>query len=199
MGRRELKTNYLIALLNLILFIIFFCFVFEFTKAFLEDISNIEGFKLWLLFLGGVLPLIIHNFIANLDYLYKKVQHFFFRDTILYNLLPSFLVLFIIGYFVIPKLLNLSFNKDIFVFIGGYLFTTHLIFTAEENKSSNFTGFINYLFIFALLYTINLLLLILYLRIGYIFDIKSILILSLRNGYLLIKSLIVPFMSTPSG
>jgi hypothetical protein len=102
---------------------------------------------------------------------------------------PSFLIVLGLGFFLIPKIFNLNFDKNLFLFLGGFILISHLIFIARDLKKGSFSGFINYLFIFSILYIINLLLFSIYLNIAFKIDLAKILIEGSKDGAFLIKNL----------
>jgi len=189
MEKTELKSSYIFALINFFLFLIIFCFIFEATKVFLKELRLKEDFKLWILFLGGVFPLIFYTFIADLNNIYNKIQYFFFRHSFLNLLMPSILILLSLSYFLIPKIFKISFNKDIFIFLGGAFFTSHLIFVAKKNKGASFISFINYIFIFSMLYIFGLIILGIYLAIGFNLHLGKVAVDSIKNGFSLVRSI----------
>ncbi|MFH1768165.1 MAG: hypothetical protein ABH858_03265, partial [Candidatus Omnitrophota bacterium] len=156
---------------------------------FIEEIDAAEGANLWVLFLGGIFPLLFYVFISDLNSVYEKIQNFFFRHQILQQLFPSVLILLIISYFIFPKLFRVSFNRDIFIFSGAAAFMVHLIYTSRQTKTSGFIGFMNYLFIFSLFYIIDLFFLLIYIKIGFSVDLGELFIKSVGDGSLVVKSI----------
>jgi len=84
---------------------------------------------------------------------------------------------------------------NIFVFLGGFTLTSHLTFVARENKGRSFAAFINYLFIFSILYILNLTLLELYLKIAFRLHIGEILIEGIKGGTTLIQNVFTQALS----
>ncbi len=188
-----MKNNYIFSLLGFVLFLVLSCFMFEATRTFLDKLDS-NSAKVWILFLGAALPLIFYTFIADLDGIYEKMQHFFFRQATIQLLLPSILILFMIAYFVIPKLLRASFNKDIFVCLGGISFVIHLIFAARQSREPGFTGFVSYLLIFGLLYISTLFMLSVYLKIGFNMHLGSLILDSAKSGFSLVKGTVTQLL-----
>lgn len=191
MIKRELKNNYIVAFINLCLFLIIFCFVYSFSRQFLAVLKLNQTVKLWVLFLAAAFPLIFYIFIADLNSVYKKIQYFFFRNTFLYLFFPALLIILSLIYFLAPKIFNLSFNKTIFLFLGGLTFSAHLIFAGRQTKTSGFTGFVNYIFIMDIIFILSLFFLAVYITIGYDFHLKEFLVSGTKNGFILLKSIII--------
>lgn len=187
--KRNLKSNYFLSLLNLLLFLVLLCFLFEASRIFIKGLGLNKDFQPWVFFLGLGFPLIFYMFIADLNAIYENVQHFFFRESILSLLLPAMLLLLTLGYFIVPKLFSVSFNKDVFTFLGGFSLTTHLVAVSKNTKGTSFTGFVNYLFIFSLLYLATLIILAVYMTIGYDLHLWDLIVNSGKDGFALTKSI----------
>jgi len=191
MEKRELRSNYVIAFINLFLFLIFFCFAYSITKELIKVFRVNEAIKVWVLSLGLSFPFIFYTFIVDLNNVYEKVQYFFFRSTFLNLVIPSVLILLIVSYFILPKIFSISFNRDIFLFLGSLSFSAHLVFIARETKSTNFTGFINYFFSMTMIYIFVLVIFGVYLLIGYDYSLKTALVNGTKSGFTLIKEIIL--------
>jgi hypothetical protein len=189
MEERELRNNYFFILIKFVLFLIIFCFMVEISKEFFKEIKLKESFKINTLYLSILFPFLFYTFVADMNSTYRKIQNFFFRSTFLTYYVPALLIFLGISFILLPKVFNISFNKDVFIFLGGSITTIHLIFVARQNKGSNFSTFINYLFTFSILYIINLILFILYLRINFSLSLGSILAEGLRKGASLIYNI----------
>jgi len=187
--KRNLKSNYLLSLLNLLLFLVLLCFLFEASRILIKGLGINKDFHPWVFFFGLGFPLIFYMFIADLNTVYENIQHFFFRESILNLLLPSMLLILTLGYFIFPKLFNTPFNKDVFTFLGAFSLTTHLIAVSKNTKGTSFTGFVNYLFIFSLLYLLTLIILSIYMTIGYDLHLGELIINSGKDGFALTKSI----------
>lgn len=188
MVERGLKNNYIFTLVKFLLFLIIFCFLTELTKEFWKEISGKEHFNINVLIVSVISSFSFYYFLADLNAPYQKIQNFFFRASFFSLIFSSLLIILGIAYFFFPKILNLSFNKNIFVFIGGFVFTCHLIFISKEIKGHTFSEFINYLFIFSILYILNLILLGLYLKNAYNIDIGRVALEGMRNGAILMQN-----------
>jgi len=191
MEKRELRSNYIIAFINLFLSLIFFCFAYSLTNELIKVFRVNEAIKIWVLFLGLSFPFIFYTFIVDLNDAYGKAQYFFFRSTFLNLVIPSVLILLLVGYFLFPKIFNISFNKDMFLFLGGFSFAAHLVFIARETKSTSFTGFINYFLSMTMIYIFILIVFGVYLLIGYDYSLKTALANGIKNGFALIKEIIL--------
>jgi hypothetical protein len=189
MEKRDLKSNYIFSLVNLVLFLVVFCFVFEYTAALIKSLRANETFHISIAYCGAAFPLILYVFIADLNSVYEKSQFFFFRGTLLNLVLPSILLLLTAGYFLIPRLLGVGFDRNLYLFLGAAAFSVHLIFVANNSKSPSFTGFINYIFVLTMIYLVCLILLGVYLEIGFRVHMGRVLITTLKEGTRLLKSL----------
>jgi hypothetical protein len=184
-----LRNSYAIALTKFLLFLIILCFLVELTKDFIRELKNMERFPVFTFYLSVLFCFIFYAFLADLNGIYAKIQNFFFRNSFLSMLIPSVLILLALGYLVIPKLLSLSFYKDTFVFLGGFIFTIHLIFIARRTKASTFIGFINYLFVFSILYIVTLIIFGVYLKIAFKMPVGGVLISSANRSLSIIKTI----------
>ena len=146
-----------------------------------------SGFNVNVLILSVLGFFVFSEFIGDIKGFYSKVQSFFFRTSFFALLFPALLIVLGIGYFFLPKVLNASYDKSIFIFLGGFIFTGHLAFIARETKGNSFAGFINYIFIFSILYIINLILLGSYFRIAFSVHIGKIILEGMKNGAALIQ------------
>jgi len=189
MDEKVTKQNSFFTLIKFFLFLIIFCFVVAISKEFFKEIRAQEGLNINILFFSALSAFSFYTFLVDLNGIYKKIQNFFFHSSFLSYLVPSFLILLSLGYFILPKAFNLEIDKGIFIFLGGFVFTSHLIFIARESKGKNFASVINYLFNFSILYIINLLLLGVYLTAAFEINLGEILIEGLTGGALLIKNL----------
>lgn len=189
MDEKGAKQNSFFTLIKFFLFLILFCFVISISKEFFKEVRAHEGLNINILFFSALSAFAFYTFLIDLNEIYKKIQNFFFHSSFLSYLVPSFLILLSLGYFILPKAFNLEIDKEIFVFLGGFVFTSHLIFIARENKGKTFAGVINYLFNFSILYIINLLLLGVYLMAAFEINLGKILVDGLTGGALLIKNL----------
>ena len=183
------SRSYLITLGKCLVFLLLFCLLVELFRSFIKELRIIEGFKFITLYLSILSPFLVYEFINDLNPMYNKIQNFFFRNSFFCLILPSLLILVALGYFIIPKLLKISFNKETFVFLGGFIFTMHLIYIARNTKSSHFIGFINYAFLFSILCILTILLFGVYLRVAYNFHLGKVIVDSITKSTSLIKSL----------
>ncbi len=185
-----LKNNYLFVLIKFVLFLIIFCFLAEITKEFWRQIRAKEDFDLAVFILSLVSCFAFYTFVADLNGVYKGVQSFFFFHSSFFALVfPSLLILSGLGFFLLPKVLQFTYNREVFLFTGGFLLTMHLIFIARETKGHNFASVINYLFTFSILYILNLIFFTLYLKISYPIQIGSIILQGAKQGAVLIQTI----------
>jgi len=189
MEEKSLGNNTIFTVVKLFLFLVIFCFLFEITKNFWRIIRSAEGFDLSVFIFSMFFPFAFSAFVVDLNTPYKKIQNFFYRSTAVALFFPSFLILLSLSYFLIPKILQTSFNHDLFIFFGGFTFISHLIFVAQQTRGQTFSTVINYLFMFSILFILNLILLGLYLRIGFTFHLGSMLIEGVKNGASLLKNI----------
>ena len=189
MDESGLRNNYVFTLIKLALFLIILCFLIALSREFWQGIKTADAFVTKTLIVSVLCAFSFYIFIADLNNFYKGIQRFFFHSTFFAYLIPSVLVLVGIGYFFLPKILNITFSKDAFVFIGGFALTGHMIFVARGNQGHNFPTAVNYLFIFSILYILNLLLFSVYLKIGLNINIGKIIFAGVKNGATLIQSI----------
>jgi len=183
------KNNYLFTLVKFILFLIIFCFLAEMTKEFWKEIRSKENFDIAVFVLSLVSCFGFYAFIADLNGVYKGIQNFFFRSSFFTLVFPSLLILLGLGFFLLPKVLQFTYNRDIFVFIGGFVLVMHLVFIARETKGHNFSAVINYLFIFSILYLLNLIIFSIYLKISYSMGIGKLILEGAKQGAILIQTI----------
>jgi len=189
MQEKTLSSNYLFTFIKFILFLLIFCFAFSFTKFFIKEVRLEKDINFNILSLSFLSCFLFYTFFVDLNNLYSKIQKFFFHSNVFSLVVPSFLIVLGLGFFLIPKIFNLNFDKNLFLFLGGFILISHLIFIARDLKKGSFSGFINYLFIFSILYIINLLLFSIYLNIAFKIDLVKILIEGSKDGAFLIKNL----------
>lgn len=187
MEERGLRNNYIFTLVKFILFLIIFCFLVELTREFWRDMRAKESFNVNVLTVSVLSAFAFNAFLVDLNNFYKKIQRFFFHSSFFSYLIPSTLIIAGLAYFVLPKVFSKTFDRSLFVFLGGFLVTNHLIFIARDNKGHTFNAFINYLFTFSIFYTVILLLLMLYLKIGFVFRVDQIIFDGMKGGAGLIQ------------
>ncbi|MCF7907547.1 MAG: hypothetical protein K9L86_01545 [Candidatus Omnitrophica bacterium] len=184
-----LRNNYIFALIKFVLFLIIFCFLAEVTKEFWHELRTKENFDIAVLVLSLVSCFGFYAFVADLNGLYKGIQNFFFRSSFFTLVFPSILIVLGLGFFFLPKVLSLNYSRDIFVFVGGFVFTGHLIFIARETKGHTFATVINYLFLFSILYLLNLIFFGIYLKISYPIRIGNVALEGMKQGAALIQTI----------
>ena len=189
MQEKTLSSNYLFTFIKFILFLLIFCFAFSFTKFFIKEVRLEKDINFNILSLSFLSCFLFYTFFVDLNNLYSKIQKFFFHSNVFSLVVPSFLIVLGLGFFLIPKIFNLNFDKNLFLFLGGFILISHLIFIARDLKKGSFSGFINYLFIFSILYIINLLIFSIYLNIAFKIDLAKILVEGSKDGAFLIKNL----------
>lgn len=184
------RSNYLLTLIKFIFALILFCFLAELSKEFWRAISiTKDDFSQKGIYLSVLCTFMFYVFVADLNGFYKKIQRFFFRSSFVSFLIPALLIISGLGYFLLPKIINFPFDKNVFVFLGGSVLTAHLSFIARESKGGSFTAFINYLFIFSILCIINLVFFGLYLRLAYNIHMGQIIVDSVKSSIILINNL----------
>ena len=190
MTENSSRHNYLVILLELILFLLILCFLVEISKVFFSTMVFSVGLKMRVFIASVLSGFMFYAFIVDLNDLYKKIQGFFFKSSVFAYLVPFFLLIAGLGYFILPKLINVKFSESLFLFVGGFILTSHLSFIAYELKETSFSGFINYLFFFSLLYLANLLFFGMYLKAAFSFNLFEVLVEGIKNGADLIQTLI---------
>lgn len=189
MDESGLKNNYIFTLIKLALFLIILCFLVALSREFWGELKTTETFSLSILTVSVLCAFSFYVFITDLNNFYKTIQRFFFHSTFFAYLIPSALVIMGVSYFFLPKIFNLTFSRDAFTFLGGFALTGHMIYIARGNKGHNFNTTVNYLFIFSILFMLNLLLFSVYLRVGFNINIGKIVFEGIKNGANLIQSI----------
>jgi len=188
MDESGLRNNYVFTLVKLVLFLILLSFLVELTKELWQELRILESFKLNVLVASVLFSFAFCVFCIDLNDYYRHIQKFFFRSLFFSLVFPSVLIVLAIGYFLLPKIMNVTYDKNIFIFLGGFAFTTHLTLVARETRGRNFTTFVNYLFIFSILYILNLFFLGAYFRIGFNLHIGKVIVEGIKGGAGLIQS-----------
>ena len=191
MEERGLRHNYIFTFIKLFLFLILFCFLLELTRAFVLEAKSCDGFSTIALFSSVFFSFFFYYFIADLNSPYKNIQMFFFRSPFISYLFPFLLLVVSAIYFILPRAFGFDFDRNFFVFLGGFVFTVHMIYIAHETKGRTFTESVNYFFTLSILYIFNVILLGLYLKIAFKFRLSDVIIDGIKNGTLLIRSLFV--------
>ena len=150
------KNNFLLTLLKLCGFIIIAFFLAALSKEFTLSLKKSHLLPLIKIAEGGILYLLFHIFIADLTGIYGKIQEFFFRKTFVNLLIPSLLVIVSVIYWSLPKFSAAHLNANLYFYLSGFLFLLHLVFISLHTKEKGFGGFVEYVFIFSLLYVLNL-------------------------------------------
>ncbi|MBN2483257.1 MAG: hypothetical protein JXD21_03530 [Candidatus Omnitrophica bacterium] len=189
MAKYESRSNYLITLAKFVFFLIFFCFMVKLTGNLLSDMQSIATLSLKVFYVSIFSALMFYLFIADLNTIYDHIQNFFFRHSFVNLILPSVLVLLALGYFIIPKIWSLSFDKDTFVFLGGFILMIHLIYIAQQTREGSFVGFVNYLFMFSTLYVVSIFLFAVYLRVAFPLNIGDLIVHSFNDSTRLVVDL----------
>lgn len=194
MAEGGLRNNYVFTLVKLVLFLIFFSVLIELTKELWHELRTQESFNLNILVISILSSFAFCTFCTDLNDYYRHIQKFFFRSPLFSLLFPSLLTALSLGYFLVPKIMSVTYNKDLFIFLGGFAFTTHLTLIARETKRQSFTAFVDYLFIFSILYILNLILLGLYFKISFNVHMAEVIVDGIRSGFELVYGLFVaPF------
>jgi hypothetical protein len=158
------------------------------SKLFLAELRNISSSSVTIFIASIFSCFVFYTFVVNLRSLYRKIQMFFFRSTFVSYIIPFVLFIAGISCFILPKVFNFSLRPNLFIFLGGFIFTAHLSYIAAESKGTTFPDFVHYLFILSILYILNLLFLGLYLNAFFNFHIGKIAIEGIKSGAILIQS-----------
>ncbi len=191
MEERDLKNNYIFALVKLFLFLLIFCFLTETSKSFIGEFRATQGLDFSTFVLSIVITFAVYIFFFDLNNFYKRLQKFFFRSSFFSCLFPSVLIILALAYFFVPNIFDLSINKDFFVFSGSFALIAHLIYISRITRGNSFVSVINYLFILSIFLILTLILFGFYLRIAFDFELGQVLLSGMQNGTDLIKDVFV--------
>ena len=189
MEERGLRNSYVVTLVKSLLFLIIFCFFIELFKEFCKVFKEKDNYSINVFFFSMLSAFSFYIFLADLNNFYNKIQNFFFRSYFFSLLFPSVVIILGVCYLIIPRLFNIPISKDIFIFAGTFALTGHLIFVARQLKGHTFNSFINYIFTFSILCTLNLFLFEFYLKIAFKVNIGKITLAGIKNGAELMQSL----------
>lgn len=191
MAEKKSHDNYLFVIIKLILVFFVLCFLIELGKQFLHGVNAQPDLNINVLVIAALVVFVFYTFIADLNNIYKTIQGFFFHSstTIFVLIFPALFVLAGLIYFLVFNIFNVHANKDLFLFLGGVLATIHVIFIAREKKGNTFPAFVHYLFIFSIIFAIQLVLFTVYLRIAFKIPVNEILIDGSKQGVLIIKNI----------
>ncbi|MBU1122089.1 MAG: hypothetical protein ABIH71_03775 [Candidatus Omnitrophota bacterium] len=185
----DIRNNYIVTLLKFVFFLLLFCLLSELIKEFWREIRAQDGFKTSILYISVLSSFAFYTFVADLNGFYGNIQKFFFRSSFVSFLIPAIIIILGLGYFLLPRIFSFSFDKNTFVFLGGFVLASHLNYIAQEIKGYTFNTFINYLFVFSILCIINLLLFIVYLKIAFNIHMGEIIVGGVKGSVMLINSL----------
>jgi len=189
MDESGLRNNYVFTLIKFLLFLIILCFLVSLSREFWQQLKIADSASIKVLTISIISAFSFYAFISDLNNFYKGIQRFFFHSTFFAYIVPSVLILIGLGYFFLPKVLDIRFSRATFVFIGGFVITGHMIFVARGNQGHNFPTAVNYLFICSIIYILNLLLFSTYLRAGLNLDLGKIIFEGTKSGASLIQSI----------
>lgn len=191
MEERDLKNNYIFALIKLVLFLLIFCFLVEIIKNFLQELQAVRGLSFSVFITSILATFAFYIFFLDLNNFYRSLQKFFFRSTFFSCLLPSLLIILSLSYFFLPRIFNFSVNKGVFIFSGTFALFSHLIYVSKVTRGSSFIPIVNYLFIFSIFFILNIILFGFYLRIIFNFELANVLLSGVQGGAGLIRDVFV--------
>jgi len=183
------SRNLLVTLSRAFGFILLLCLSVELSQSFIKELHILKSFRFITLYSAFITPFLLNEFVSDTNPLYNKTQSFFFRSSFFSVIIPAAMLIVALGYLILPKLMGGTFNKEVYVFIGGYIFMTHLISIARQNKSGGFAGFINYAFTFSMLLIVAIVLLGLYLRVAYNFRLGKVILDSVRDSTMILRTM----------
>lgn len=184
------RGNFVVNILKFVFFWVGFCFLVTLSKSLFAALIALDTFNVNTLFLAMIAAFIFYTFIADLNDVYKRVQEFFSHSTILSYFLPFSLLAISLGYLIVPRLFNAhDFDRGIFIFLGGFILTAHMMYIARENKGKTFSEFSHYLAVITFFAIINLIFFVLYLRIAFAIDVSSILADGFVDGWQVLNNL----------
>lgn len=190
MTEKSSKHNYLVILVEAILFLVILCFLTQISRQFFFSMFGAVGLKMKTFLISVLSCFAFYAFIIDLNEPYKKIQSFFFKSSIFAYVVPFFLFILGIAYFILPRVFDTTLSETLFLFLGGVILVAHLIFVSNELKETTFSGFVNYLFFFSLLYLVVLIMFGLYLRAAFDFNIFDVFVEGIRDGASTLRELI---------
>ena len=191
MEERISKSKPLVTFFKFVLFILLFCFLLEMSRVFMRQVAMSAFFSLPVFVLSIFAPFAFYVFVADLNDAYAKIQNFFFRSEAAALYVPALLLVLGALYFALPRLAGMDFSRDLFVFSGGSVLATHFIFIARGTKGTTFSEFINYCFLFSVLYLINLILFTIYLRVAFDVRVFDVIGGGIHDGAMLIRDIVM--------
>ena len=194
MEETGMRNNYFFTLIKFVLSLIIFCFLIGITMEVLRAMVSRVGLRLNILYLSLLSTFAFYTFVADLNGFYNKIQRFFFRSAFFSLIFSALLIVLGVIFFLLPKVFHISVSSNLFLFLGGFAFTSHLIYIAREMKGTNFAAYINYFFIFIILYILNFILFGLYLKVGFPINLGDALANGVRRGAYLIQSLFMQLL-----
>ncbi|MEW6170756.1 MAG: hypothetical protein AB1472_04295 [Candidatus Omnitrophota bacterium] len=136
------------------------------TFGFYKEISILEKTHLVYFITGIITYLVIHLFVWEPQFLYKKGQHIleilfgFFAPLVKIApyLLPIYTILSFIIYFILVLFIKSPILLDIFMFLFGFTLILHIKFTSDDLKAKESFLKSDYIFGFSLIYILNIIL-----------------------------------------
>jgi len=188
MGAKQSNNdNFFVALIKFILFLGVLYFAAGFTYQFALAAHGAADVDILLLPGTVFFAFCYYLFIKDLNEVYKKIQTFFFRTPVLSYLVPFLLVLAAVVYFVLIKFFSVAINRAVFVFVGGFIVSVHLVFVSHETRGESFAQFAGYLFNFSLYYLVNIMLLAAYFNVVFNFNVLRVFFDGLEKSIAVIR------------
>lgn len=188
MAANQSDDNFFVAILKFLLFLVIFYFAAGFTYQFAMAVQGAADIDILILPGTVFFTFGYYLFIKDLNEMYKKIQTFLFRNHVLACLVPFLLIVAAITYFVLIRFFSVPINRSVFVFVGGFIVSSHLIFVSHETRGESFGQFAGYLFNFSLYYLVNVALLAAYFNIVFNFNVLRVFLDGLSSSIAVVRS-----------
>ena len=128
MAQSPSDNNFLFAIFKFILFLVLCFFVAGLSYQFVLSVHASADVDILLLPGTIFFTLCYYLFIKDLNDAYSKIQTFFFRNPLVSYLIPFLLIAAAVICLVMVKLFGLAINRGIFIFIGGFILASQMIY-----------------------------------------------------------------------
>jgi hypothetical protein len=154
--------NFFVITLKFLGFLLLLIFSFGITVEFVKAAHDGVGSEPMLLPAAVFFCFFYYLFIRDLNEPYKAIQAFFFRVPWFAHAVSFLLILTGVVCWALVRFTDIKVDHNIFVFLGGFIMASHLIYVSRDMPRESFVDLVNYLFSFSVYYLIVLVMLGLY-------------------------------------